>query len=62
MNPSQQTRTRNREMCERILRRWDRTLAPTLEPLRESKLSNTPFDVLEALAWAYGEIDRLERE
>jgi acetolactate synthase regulatory subunit len=51
----------NAEACERILRRMDRR-GTDLERLRVDTLYDTPFDALEALVWAYREIERLEAE
>jgi hypothetical protein len=62
MTPDQQIRTRNREMCERILRRNVPKWTIELLSVPEAGFLDTPFDVLAALAWAYQEIDRLEGE
>ena len=50
----------NREACERILHQFDGV--EELEPLRASKLHDTPFDVIVALVWAYRRIEELETE
>jgi hypothetical protein len=65
----QEIRNRNREACEEIFRRYqpnsdwaDAGCPLSLETLRRSALSDTPFHILAALVWAYRKLDTLEAE
>ena len=60
---------RNREACEKTLKYWaphiGTKLQPLrsdnlLEPLRSEKLNETPFEITEALLWAYRRIEALQ--
>lgn len=52
-------RLKNLEICRRVLRRCHPSQVEELELLRLSDLSDTPFDVISALAWAYDHIDKI---
>jgi hypothetical protein len=50
----------NREACERVLTRAHRPIPVDVETLYRPKLCDTPFEVTEALVWAYRRIEEMQ--